>query len=81
VPISRAVQLIKGGSSKWIHQQFPAFRDFAWQEGYGAFSIGVSQLEITRNQERHHGTMTFQEEFLRFLAKHKIHYDPMHVWG
>ena len=41
--ISKAIQLIKGGSSKWIHDEFPTHKDFAWQEGYGAFSIGVSQ--------------------------------------
>lgn len=42
VSISKAIQLIKGGSSKWIHETFPQHRGFAWQEGYGAFSIGIS---------------------------------------
>lgn len=45
--IAKAIQLIKGGSSKWVHDTFPARPDFEWQEGYGAFSIGVSQLPET----------------------------------
>src|SRR3954465_16067605 len=40
--LSKAIQLLKGNSSKWIHETFPALRAFAWQQGYGAFSIGVS---------------------------------------
>ena len=47
VSVAKAVQLIKGGSSKWVHDQFPKFRDFGWQEGYGAFTIGISQAEET----------------------------------
>jgi REP element-mobilizing transposase RayT len=45
--IAKAVQLLKGGSSKWSHDTFPEHRTFAWQEGYGAFSVSVSQLDKT----------------------------------
>src|SRR5450759_4278955 len=66
--VSKALQLIKGGSSKWIHETFPEHRGFAWQEEYGAFSVSVSQLDKTieylKGQEAHHRKMTFQEEFL-----------------
>jgi REP element-mobilizing transposase RayT len=66
--ISKTLQLIKGGSSKWIHETFPEYRLFAWQEEYGAFSVSVSQLDKTmeyiQGQEAHHRKMTFQEEFL-----------------
>ena len=48
MPVSKAMQLIKGGSSKWIHDTFPKHRGFAGQEAYGAFSIGVSQVNATR---------------------------------
>jgi REP element-mobilizing transposase RayT len=69
VPVSKAMQLIKGGSSKWVHETFPKHRLFAWQEEYGAFSVSVSQLDKTieyiKGQEAHHRKMTFQEEFLR----------------
>ena len=66
--VSKALQLIKGGSSKWVHETFPEHRLFAWQEEHGAFSVSVSQLDKTieyiKGQEAHHRKMTFQEEFL-----------------
>ncbi len=83
MPIAKAMQLIKGGSSKWIHETFPEQRLFAWQEEYGAFSVSVSQLEtITnyiQNQREHHRTRSFQEEFLELLKKHRIEYDELFV--
>ena len=82
--ISKALQLIKGGSSKWIHETFPEHRLFAWQEEYGAFSVSVSQLDKTieyiKGQEEHHRKMTFQEEFLALLKKHRIEYDERYLW-
>jgi REP element-mobilizing transposase RayT len=85
IPIAKAIQLIKGGSSKWIHETFKAHRDFAWQEGYGAFSVSISHVEATiryiQNQEEHHLKKTFEEEFLTFLKKHGIEYDERHVLG
>ena len=84
MPISKAVQLIKGGSSKWLHDSFPVMREFAWQEGYGAFSIGISGVADTiayiDEQEQHHRTRTFEEEYIGFLKKHDIEYDERHVW-
>jgi REP element-mobilizing transposase RayT len=83
--IAKAMQLIKGGSSKWVHDTFPDHKEFEWQEGYGAFSIGISQVDDTKhyiaNQREHHRTKTFQEEFLAFLERHGIEYDPRYVWG
>ena len=83
--IAKAIQLIKGESSKWVHDTFPQHQDFAWQEGYGAFSIGVSQTEVTvayiQNQKQHHQKKSFQEEFLTFLKKHGVEHDPRFVWG
>jgi REP element-mobilizing transposase RayT len=82
--ISKALQLIKGGSSKWVHETFPEHRLFAWQEEYGAFSVSVSQLDKTivyiKRQEAHHCKMTFQEEFLALLKKHRIEYDERYLW-
>lgn len=83
--VAKAMQLVKGGSSKWVHDTFPDRRDFAWQEGYGAFSIGVSQIDDTKryieNQAEHHHRHTFEEEFIAFLERHGIEYDPRYVWG
>ena len=82
--VATALQLIKGGSSKWIHETFPEYRQFAWQEEYGAFSVSVSQLDKTiayiKGQEAHHRKMTFQEEFLVLLKKHRIEYDERYLW-
>ena len=82
--VSKAMQLIKGGSSKWIHETFPEYRAFAWQDEYGAFSVSVSQLDKTieyiRGQEEHHRKMTFQEEFLALLKKHHVEYDQRYLW-
>jgi putative transposase len=82
---AKAMQLIKGGSSKWIHDEFPALQEFAWQEGYGAFSIGISQIDDTKryivNQAEHHRKVSYQEEFIAFLERHGIEYDPRYIWG
>lgn len=79
------MQLIKGGSSKWIHENFPEQRTFSWQEKYGAFSVGASQLETVisyiKRQPEHHRRVTFQEEFLAFLTKHQIEYDERYLWA
>ncbi len=83
--IAKAMQLLKGGSSKWIHDNFPTHSDFAWQEGYGAFSLGVAGVEDTiayiARQEQHHQTTTFEEEYLAFLERHAIEFDERYVWG
>ena len=82
--VAKALQLLKGGSSKWIHDTFPGQRGFAWQAEYGAFSVSVSQLDKTiayiQGQAAHHRTVTFQEEFLAFLKKHRIEYDERYLW-
>ena len=72
MPVAKAVQLVKAGSSKMIRATFT--KSFEWQEGYGAFSIGISQVKATvayiRNQRAHHKRVDFREEFRTFLRKH-----------
>jgi REP element-mobilizing transposase RayT len=79
ISIARAVQLLKGNSSKWLHETFPNLWIFDWQEGYGAFSIAVSGVAVTvdyiRRQAEHHRKRTFQEELADFLKKHGMVYD------
>jgi len=79
ISVAKAIQLLKGNSSKWIHETFPQLSAFAWQEGYGAFSIGISGVEATtayiRNQTEHHRRRTFREEFVAMLRKHGLDYD------
>ena len=83
--IAKAMQLIKGSSSKWVHETYPEFKEFEWQEGYGAFTVGISQVPDTKfyivNQREHHRSKSFQEEFIAFLERHGIEYDPRYVWG
>ena len=83
--IAKAVKLIKGGSSTWIHDEFPEYRHVYWQEGYGAFSIGVSQIADTvryiERQAEHHRQTTFQDEFRAILKRHDIEFDERYVWG
>ena len=75
LPVAKAIQLIKGGSSKWINDHLSG-RTFAWQDGYAAFSIGISQLQNTvryiNHQERHPKKMTVEEELARMLERHGI---------
>ena len=76
VSVAKAVQLLKSGSSKWLHDNFPKLKSFAWQEGYGAFSIGVSQRAATvkyiETQAEHHKRISSEEEFKKFLAARGI---------
>lgn len=84
VCISHAMQLIKGGSSKWVHDTFPEHRLFGWQTKYGAFSVSVSQLpniiDYIKGQEEHHKKMTFEEEFVALLKRHNVTYEPRYLW-
>jgi putative transposase len=83
MPLAKAVQLIKGGSSKWCNDNLP--RRFAWQEGYAALSVSASQKDaVVRyicNQKEHHAKHTFEEELLALLKKSGIDFDPDDVFG
>ena len=72
--VAKAMQLLKGNSSKWIRETFPKMHLFAWQEGYGAFSVGVSGVDRTvayiRNQAEHHRTRSFRQEYAAMLKTH-----------
>ncbi len=84
ISISKAIQLIKGNSSKWIHETFEHVREFSWQEGYGAFSVNVSIVKETiryiETQAEHHQRRSFKDEYIEFLKKHGIDYDERYVW-
>ncbi len=82
--VSAVVGAIKANSSGWIHRTFPGYAGFAWQAGYGAFTVSASQVgkvrEYVEGQEEHHRVRTFQEEFLAFLKAHGIEYDERYLW-
>jgi len=82
MPLAKAIQTLKGISSKWMNEQK---RGFAWQEGYGAFSVSSSQIEATvryiERQPEHHRKRSFDEEFVAFLKKNGVPYDRTFVFG
>ena len=85
IPLAKAVQILKSCSSKWLNETNAAGRDFAWQEGYGAFSVSASQTEdvirYIAGQAVHHAKQSYEDEFLEFLKKYGVEYDPKHVLG
>ena len=84
ITIADLVSAVKANSSRWIHESFPKRRGFAWQEGYGAFSISKSDekrvIEYIRNQEHHHRKRDFKEELREFLEKYEVEYDERYLW-
>jgi putative transposase len=82
VPLAKAVQELKGNSSRWLHERGD---DFAWQEGYGAFSVSQSQKQIVANyianQAEHHKKWSFEQEFMTLLRKSGAPYDSRYIFG
>lgn len=79
--VPKAINAIKVNSSGWMSGFGPSF---AWQKGYGAFSVSKSNVATVvryiQNQERHHKKMTFEQEFIAMLEKHEVPYDPNYVF-
>ena len=84
VKVADLVEEVKTGSSKWIKTKGREFRSFHWQRGYGAFSIGQSNVatlkRYIRNQKQHHRRITFQDEYRKFLTAYGIDYAERYVW-
>ena len=75
-------RVVKTNSSRWVHEKWN--RQFAWQNGYGAFSVSESNVPAVSRyiatQEEHHKKLTFQQEFVVFLKKNKVPYDERYIW-
>ena len=84
ITIADLVENVKTASSKWLKTLSPDLAPFSWQRGYGAFSVGPSDLQALLayidNQETHHQTQTFQDEYRALLKKYEIDYDETYVW-
>lgn len=82
--VSELMRKLKGNSSGWVHKSFPKARGFAWQEGYGVFSVSKSQEEKVKSyietQEEHHRQVDLKQEYLAMLEAHEVEYDPRYVW-
>lgn len=78
------IEKVKTNSSKWIKTKGEQFLNFYWQNGYGAFSVNPSEIDVVvkyiEKQEEHHQKMTFQEEFRKFLKKYNVEFDEKYVW-
>ena len=84
VSVSELMKTVKAKSSKYINDRSLTSGRFEWQEGYGVFSYGQSQVDkvyqYIRNQEVHHKKQTFRDEYLGFLKKFKIEYDENYIF-
>ncbi len=84
VAMSRAVEAVKTGSSKWLKTRAPKLAHFAWQSGYGAFAVSESSVLAVHDyicgQAEHHRTRSFQDEFRAFLERHGLAFDEKYVW-
>lgn len=83
--LSDVLRAIKANSSGWIHKTFPGLSAFAWQKGYGAFTVSTSQIEKAQryieNQATHHQKVSFKEEYVALLKAHGIEYDERYLWN
>jgi REP element-mobilizing transposase RayT len=84
ITLSKLLQDLKSNSSKWIKTKGENYQNFFWQDGYGAFSVNPSEVEIVvnyiANQKEHHSKKNFQDEFRAFLEKYEVEYDERYVW-
>ena len=81
--LAQVMQRLKSVSSRWIHDEL-RFAGFAWQEGYGGFTVSATNLRrvcaYVKNQEEHHRTKTFQQEYVQLLKRGMVKYDERYLW-
>jgi putative transposase len=81
--LSDVLRKLKAHATGWMHDVFPALKDFSWQRGYGAFTVSQSNVEEIRNylrrQKEHHAKISFRDEFIQFLKANDIEYDERYV--
>ena len=84
ISLAETAAAMKANSSRWIRSNAPHCKEFAWQEGYAAFTVSKSNesrlIDYIHNQETRHQRLRFQDEFLALLKKHEIPYDERYLW-
>ena len=84
IDIADLIRDLKRDSSKWVKAEQPRLAEFHWQQGYGAFSVSPSHVDALKkyiaNQEEHHRTESFQDEFRRLCKKYGLEIDERYVW-
>jgi len=82
--VAGLINELKTASSKWIKTKSPDLAQFAWQRGYGVFSVSPQHLNdllgYIDRQEEHHRSLTFQEEYRRFLQQYQLTFDERYLW-
>jgi putative transposase len=82
--VADCLRVVKANSSRWLKERWAERRKFAWQRGYGAFSVSESRkadvIRYIQNQEQHHRRISFQEEFLTLLRNHGVEFDEKYLW-
>ena len=82
--VAELLRVLKTNSSRWVHEQFPSHHDFAWQAGYGAFTVSQSCREAVQtyieSQQEHHRKASFHQEFISLLKRHGLAYDEQELW-
>ena len=85
ISLSKMISETKTGTSRWLKELSPHLEEFAWQEGYGAFSVSPQNLDsligYIDKQEEHHKKASFKEEFRKLLIQYEVDYDESYVWG
>jgi REP element-mobilizing transposase RayT len=84
VALADCMRIVKTNSSRWVGERWPQQRKFAWQGGYGAFSVSESRraavIRYIRDQVQHHQRISFQDEFLTLLKNHRVEFDERYLW-
>ena len=84
ISLADLLEELKRNSSRWIKTKGSDYTDFAWQGGYGGFSVSQSKVDVVKryieNQKEHHKNETSKEEYLRFLKEYNVDYDPNYLW-
>ena len=82
--LADCLRILKANSSRWVKQRWSQQRKFAWQGGYGAFSVSESRradvIRYIRDQPQHHRRISFQDEFLALLKNHRVEFDERYIW-
>ena len=85
IAVFEIAKFLKGDSSKWIHEEFSNMATFAWQDGYGGFSVSKTDvpdvIRYIQNQREHHRRKTFREEYVDLLRAHGVQYDERYLLG
>ncbi len=84
IAVIKLLEEIKKRSSKWIKTEGAPYEQFYWQDGYGAFSVNPSEIDVVvryiEGQHEHHQKISFQDEYRAFLKKYKVDFDERYVW-